>query len=82
MKKLNCVIVDDEPRNVKLLSYYIKKYCQELEVYAEFSRRSLAEAYFEDNTTDVLFLDIVLDDGSGFDLLDNIDHSYVHVYGS
>ena len=79
MKKLNCVIVDDEPRNVKLLSYYIKKYCPELEVYAEFSRRSLAEAYFEDNTTDVLFLDIVLDDGSGFDLLDNIDHSYVHV---
>ena len=79
MKKLNCVIVDDEPRNVELLSYYIKKYCPELEVDAEFSRRALAEAYFEDNTTDVLFLDIVLDDGSGFDLLDNIDHSDVHV---
>lgn len=55
MKKLNCVIVDDEPRNVELLYYYIKKYCPELEVDAEFSRRSLAEAYFEDNTTDVLF---------------------------
>jgi len=79
MKKLNCVIVDDEPRNVELLSYYIKKYCPELEIEAEFSRRSLAEAYFEDETTDILFLDIVLDDGSGFDLLDHIDHRNIHV---
>lgn len=72
MKKLNCVIVDDEPRNVELLSYYIRKYFPELEIEAEFSRRSLAEAYFEDETTDILFFDIVLDDGSGFDLLDHI----------
>ena len=79
MKKLKCVIVDDEPRNVELLSYCINKYCPELEVEAEFSKRSLAEAYFEDETTDVLFLDIVLDDGSGFDLLDNIDHTGMHV---
>jgi two-component system LytT family response regulator len=79
MKKLKCVIVDDEPRNVELLSYYINKYCPELEIEGEFSRRKLAESYLKDNSVDVLFLDIVLDEGSGFDLLDNIDYSDIHV---
>ena len=83
MKIIKCVLIDDEPRNLELLSYYINKYCPNLSIVDQFSERHKAEAFFNDNGNDqqidILFLDLILDNGTGFDLLDNIDYSDMHI---
>ena len=83
MKIIKCVLIDDEPRNLELLSYYINKYCPNLSIVDQFSERHKAEAFFNDDGNDqqinILFLDLILDNGTGFDLLDNIDYSDMHI---
>lgn len=70
---LTAVIVDDEARNIALLSYYIEKYCPKIKLVASFSKKKKAVQYLSANHPDILFLDIVLDQGSGFDILDEIN---------
>ena len=76
-------MIDDEPRNLELLTYYIEKYCTDLHVEAAFSERDEAENYLKDennrSAVDILFLDLILDKGTGFDLLDQIDYSNLHI---
>ncbi len=76
---LNAVIVDDEARNIALFSYYLEKYCPNIKVEASFSKRSRAVRYLTSHKPDILFLDIVLDEGSGFDLLDEVGHEDMQV---
>jgi two-component system LytT family response regulator len=83
MKKLKCILIDDEPRNLELLTYYIEKYCPDLQIDAAFSERSKAEVYLKDednrSAVDILFLDLILDEGTGFDLLDQMDYADIHI---
>jgi two-component system LytT family response regulator len=59
------VIVDDEARNIALLSYYLEKYCPNIKLAASFTKKKTAVEYLISNKTtnkpDILFLDIVLD---------------------
>ena len=52
-------MIDDEPRNLELLTYYIEKYCTDLHVEAAFSERDEAENYLKDennrSAVDILF---------------------------
>lgn len=73
------VIVDDEARNIALFSYYLEKYCPNINVVASFSKKSNALRYLTSNKPDILFLDIVLDEGSGFDVLDEVGHEDMQV---
>ena len=73
------VIVDDEARNIALFSYYLEKYCPNINVVASFSKKSNAIRYLTSNKPDILFLDIVLDEGSGFDVLDEVGHEDMQV---
>lgn len=65
MKKLKCVLIDDEPRNLELLTYYIGKYYNDLNIEATFSKRVEAEDFLKDenkrSTIDILFLNLILD---------------------
>ena len=83
MKKLKCVLIDDEPRNLELLSYHIGKYCTDLHIEAAFSKRADAEDYLKDenksSAINILFLDLILDEGTGFDLLDQIDYAHLNI---
>ena len=83
MKKLKCILIDDEPRNIELLTYYIEKYCPDLQIEAAFSESAMAEDYLKDedkrSAVDILFLDLILDEGTGFDLLDQIDYADLHI---
>lgn len=76
-------MIDDEPRNLELLTYYIEKYCPDLQIDAAFSERSKAEVYLKDednrSAVDILFLDLILDEGTGFDLLDQMDYADIHI---
>ena len=66
-----------------MLTYYIEKYCADLQIEAAFSKRVEAEKYLKDennrSAVDILFLDLILDEGTGFDLLDQIDFAHLHI---
>lgn len=77
--KYTVALVDDEPKNLEILAYYITTYCPQLDVVAQLSTRKSAISYLKANPPQILFLDIVLDEGSGFDVLDAFDYSQTQV---
>ena len=63
---LNCYIVDDEPRAIETLSLLIKKYCPTLHIVDSATSVNDGRAYLNDNTVDILFLDIKMQQETGF----------------
>jgi two-component system, LytTR family, response regulator len=59
MSKLNCIIIEDEPLAVKVLTDYISQ-VPFLELAATFKDAILATDYLRQNNTDLIFLDIHL----------------------
>jgi two-component system, LytTR family, response regulator len=59
MSKIRCIIVEDEPLAVKVLSDYVGQ-VPFLELQATFKDAILATDYLRDNSTDLIFLDIHL----------------------
>jgi two-component system, LytTR family, response regulator len=74
MKALTCYIVDDEPLAVKSLKMRLEEF-PELVVIGEATRMAKAIADIGDKNPDILFLDIQLSEGTGFDLLDQLNYS-------
>jgi DNA-binding LytR/AlgR family response regulator len=59
MSKINCIIIEDEPLAVKVLSDYISQ-VPFLELQATFKDAILATDFLRHNATDLIFLDIHL----------------------
>jgi two-component system, LytTR family, response regulator len=59
MSNIKCIIIEDEPLAVKVLSDYIQQ-VPFLELQASFKDAILATDYLRDNTVDLIFLDIHL----------------------
>jgi two-component system, LytTR family, response regulator len=59
MSKINCIIIEDEPLAVKVLSDYILQ-VPFLELQGTFKDAILATEYLRDHHTDLIFLDIHL----------------------
>lgn len=59
MSKIKCIIIEDEPLAVKILSDYISQ-VPFLELQSTFKDAILATGYLQDNHTDLIFLDIHL----------------------
>ena len=59
MSKIKCIIIEDEPLAVKVLSDYITQ-VPFLELQNSFKDAILATEYLRDNNTDLIFLDIHL----------------------
>ncbi|HMG16676.1 MAG TPA: LytTR family DNA-binding domain-containing protein [Saprospiraceae bacterium] len=59
MSKIKCIVIEDEPLAIKILSDYILD-VPFLELQATFKNAILATEYLRDNTTDLIFLDIHL----------------------
>jgi DNA-binding LytR/AlgR family response regulator len=59
MSKIKCIIIEDEPLAVKVLTDYISD-VPFLELQATFKDAILASAYLRNNDTDLIFLDIHL----------------------
>lgn len=76
---LTAVVVDDEARNIALFSYYLEKYCPNVKLEASYTKRDNAIRALKSFKPDILFLDIVLDEGSGFDVLDEVGHEDMDV---
>jgi two-component system, LytTR family, response regulator len=67
---INAVVVDDEPENRENLCGLLRKYCPQVQVVAAVGNIDLAEVAINTHEPDLLFLDIEMPNGNGFDLLD------------
>ena len=67
---ISCVIVDDMPHAVQMLEADLAQYCQDIEVIGTANSVVNAAKLLRAKEPDILFLDISLGDGTGFDLLE------------
>src|SRR3954453_7232448 len=73
MSKIKCIIVEDEPLAVKVLTDYISQ-VPFLELQGTFKDAILATEYFRDHSTDLIFLDIHLPKLKGMAFLKTLPH--------
>src|SRR5829696_7973772 len=73
MSKITCIIIEDEPLAVKVLSDYISE-VPFLELEATFKDAILATDYLRDHHADLIFLDINLPKLKGMAFLKTLTH--------
>ena len=73
MSKIKCIIIEDEPLAVKVLSDYILQ-VPFLELRGAFKDAILATDFLRDNTIDLIFLDIHLPKLKGMAFLKTLTH--------
>jgi len=66
---MKAIIVDDESANVKNLTILLNKYCPQVETLGSANNNQNGLSLFEVEKPDLLFLDIQLDNDTGFNLL-------------
>lgn len=69
--KLSCIIVDDEPLAHKVLTQHISK-IDALELIDTFESGTDAINYLVDHQVDVVFLDIQMEDLTGFEVIQSL----------
>lgn len=69
--KLITVIIDDEPDAVNFISTIVKEYCTGLEVAGKANNVKEGIRLINDVKPDLVFLDVEMPNGTGFDLLTN-----------
>lgn len=82
MDKLTTIIIDDEPRARETIKNMLMLYCPQLDVLGEAASVASGVELIKKIQPEVVFLDIQMPDGSGFDLLkqlETIDFSLVFV---
>lgn len=79
--KLNAIIVEDEASSREILSNYLAKYCPSVNLIGEAESIEEAKKLIEKNTLDLVFLDVEMPFGNGFDLLDQLpDRTFETVF--
>lgn len=68
-EKLRTIIVDDEPDAVNFIQSIIDDYCPKLEVVGKAKSAKEGAKMIIDKLPDLVFLDVEMPQGSGFDLL-------------
>lgn len=69
MKKLSTIIIDDESDAVDFISSIIAEYCTGLEVIGKAHNVTTGVEIINDLKPDLVFLDVEMPNGTGFDLL-------------
>ena len=72
MSKISTILVDDEIKNNELLNIYLDKYCPKIEVVGIATTVEDAINKINGLQPNLIFLDIVLHDGTGFDVLEGV----------
>ncbi len=74
MKKLTALIVEDEQMSREVLFNYLHQYCSEKVEIVDMANSILqAKKAIDKHHPDLVFLDIEMPHGSGFDLLNNLE---------
>lgn len=70
---IKAIIVDDESKNISTLNKFLSDYCPQVKVISTANNISKAKELIEDQHPQLLFLDIEMPLGSGFDLLQSLE---------
>ncbi|MDM8004245.1 MAG: LytTR family DNA-binding domain-containing protein [Bacteroidota bacterium] len=70
---IRAVIIDDEKLARDVIFNYLNEYCPDIEVVAQASSVKTALSAIQKTTPDLVFLDIEMPDGTGFDLLNRFE---------
>ncbi len=73
MKELKAIIIEDEEASRNVLSSYIASYCKNVTLLGEASNIIEGEKLIKEFNPQLVFLDIEMPFGNGFDLLDKLD---------
>ncbi len=76
---LRCVIVDDEPDAIQFIQSIITEYCPGLEVVGAANSAKDGVDVIRDTIPDLVFLDVQMPHGSGFDLLSSFQEKSFEV---
>jgi two-component system LytT family response regulator len=66
------IIIDDEPHGIHSLEILLKEYCPAIQFAGSATSIEAGQKLLEEKQPDILFLDIEMPSGSGFELLKNI----------
>lgn len=69
---LNTVIVDDEPKNLRILKKLLQDYCPKIKVCGEATDVKMAYNVIKELKPSLVLLDIEMPYGNAFDLLDSL----------
>jgi two-component system LytT family response regulator len=72
MNKLKAIIIEDEKVSREILTNYISTYCKDVELVGEAVNIEEGEKLIIKENPDIVFLDIEMPYGNGFDLLERI----------
>lgn len=70
---MNALIIDDEEKARKNLELLLKQFCPDVTVVAATDNINEGENLLKEHHVDVVFLDIEMPKGNGFELLDRFD---------
>ncbi len=70
---LKAIIIDDEPDARKNVSFLLRENCPDIRIVAEADGVIAGAQAIKQSDPDLVFLDIQMEDGTGFDLLDAIE---------
>ena len=71
---MKAVLVDDEHKSLQLLSSLLRQYCPALEVVGTANGVENGLAVIATRSPDLIFLDVLMPDGTGFDLIERLPH--------
>lgn len=69
---MTAVIVDDEPKNIKILRTLLEEFCPEVQIVGEATSAESAIPVLSSEQPQLVFLDIEMPRGNAFDLLDKV----------
>ena len=69
---MKTIVIEDELNNLNLLSHFLKKYCPEVDLIASCQTKDEGVKLVNQLNPDLLFLDIVLEENTAFQLLEEI----------
>ena len=79
--KLSAILVEDEANSREILSNYLAKYCPSVHLLGEAASIEEAKVLIEKHELDLVFLDVEMPFGTGFDLLDQLpDRTFETVF--
>jgi len=72
--KIKTIIVDDNPQSVSMLKYLLADFTEEFDLVGEAGTFRQAVELMNQSPFDLVFLDIELPGGTGFDILEQVKH--------
>jgi len=78
-KLIQAVLIDDESNSLEALGILLEKYCPDVEVIGTGQSVEEAIETINDLEPELVFLDIALPDGQGFEVLEQVSHKAFEV---